>query len=171
MISEQQFIEHMQNLEASFVRSLSAKVKDGWFNEVKQCGFPVFKAAMRKLMLGDKFPHFGQYWAVYNMVKTDMQGAEEVQRGCDGCRYGYIHYRVFDKTLDRKIDYTGSCRRCCPERKRTLDPNQPYHYQPGMEPWRVKKSVPIPPETAKAMIQELIEKMNRGGINWEKETR
>lgn len=164
MISEGQFHTEFEKIEASFARSFSDKIKDGWFKEVGNCQPQPFKRAMRKLVIGEKLPHFGHFWVQYNIARQEIEGTQEIQRGCEYCRHGFIHY------VKDGYDYTAFCRVCYPERKSAQDPKIPREYQLGMEPWRSKPEVMIPPTIAKAMIRELIEKMNRGSVDWEKET-
>ena len=161
MISEGQFKGQFEQLEASFGRTLPQKLKDGWFKEVEDCDFRTFKQAMRRLIMGDKFPHFQEFWIQYrNQTVATGEGAG---RGCKDCRHGYLHF------VKDGFDVTAFCSVCWPHKRGSRDPRYVTDHQLGMEPHRTNNSVMIPPTVAKAMIHELQEKMGKPGIDWEKE--
>ena len=54
MIRQTLFNKYFAKVETSFSRSISDKIKEGWYEEVMNCEPLPFSRAMRKLALGDK---------------------------------------------------------------------------------------------------------------------
>lgn len=164
MVNQALFDKYFNQIEDSFTRKVTQKNRDGWLEEIVNCDPHLFGLTMRKLKRGDKFPTFGIYWTVYNIVKAENPKGDAQERGCDDCRKGYIHY------VQGGYDVTAFCKVCWPEKRAAQDPKIPRTYQPGMEPWKSKDFVMIPPATARAMMGELADNIDKRGYDWEKET-
>lgn len=163
MVNQALFDKYFDQIEDSFTRTITKKNREGWYREVYQCSPELFALTMRKMKRGDRFPTFGSYWVEYNIIKNQNSEHGADERGCADCRKGFIHY------VKGGYDITAFCKVCWPEKRIAQDPRIPRQYQLGMEPWRSKPEVMIPPTIAKAMIQELSDKMKKPGIDWQKE--
>ena len=162
MITETLFKKCFSKIEASFSRGISEKIKEGWYEEVMQSEPYPFTIAMNRLKMGDKFPHFHDFWVYYNLASGKI--TDEAERGCPDCRKGYLHF------IQEGYDVTALCGVCWPDNKMAQDLKSDREYQVGMEPWKTKKTVIIPREIFHAMLSELLDKMKRGGVDWKAET-
>lgn len=143
MISNEQWIlladdGAFADMCASFGKTLPGKVILAWFREVEECDYSILVQAFMSLKLGDKFPTFGMFWAVYRPL--DSSGKHKKKQYCGSCHDGRIHYLEFDPGIGEDREYIAFCGTCHPGHKHAMSPHTP-GIRWTMEPkaWNKKK--------------------------------
>lgn len=190
MIERLMFDKYFDQLTASFLKSISKKHEEAWFKFIEEYEPQPFYLTMQRLKRGDKFPNFHEFEIQYNINAREFFGAGVPELGCDNCKDGYLHVMMGTRTSVRPgskpkfgflneghiddhredSEATVPCKRCQPSAKGAAMPDKPWKFAPGMSPFEHRDKKKIPPKIAQAMVQELREKMNKPGIDWEKET-
>ncbi len=169
-ISSETFGEGMKRLRNAFNRTISDKVIDGWFQEIKDGEENIFTATIKALIREDHYPNLGQFWARYHECEHRFGVKEKDVHGCPKCRNGYIHFIQYSHKSGVKHEVMAFCKICWPEKtKYVVDSNRTFDYVPGMEPWKHRPDVQVPRPAIPGLLHGLHEKMADGATDWEKE--
>ena len=170
MIEREDFASGMRRMCNAFNRTVSEKVMDGWFEEIKEKELNLFNATIKTLIRGDKYPNLGQFWAAYNNSEIVFGVKEKDERGCSKCKDGIIYFIETIWKTGEKVNVVGFCKDCWPEKTRhTVDPNKDFQYQPGTEPWNHQSRAVVPRALIPEMLRDLHAKMEDPNTDWEKE--
>lgn len=166
MITPTQFKKWFGVLATAFNKKLDKEAKDAWFDQIEKCDFSLFKKTIDKLMTLEFFPTFANFWHFYNLLKPGKQ-----VNFCGDCFKGWIYfYKEEEKKLGLDYEYAAPCEVCHPELSGAVSPNGSFNYAPGTEPWKHRYPIDLPRSTNRGLLQELLQKMETGSVDWKKET-
>lgn len=168
-ISSEIFGEGMKRLRNAFNRTISDKVIQGWFEEIKDREENIFNATIKALIREDHYPNLGQFWARYHELEHRFGVKDKEDHGCSKCVNGYVHFIQYSHKSKAKHDVTAFCKACWPEKTSyVVDPDNSFEYQPGLEPWKHRPDVLVPTAAIPGLLHDLHEKMNND-TDWGKE--
>jgi len=154
MIGDVLFDKWFERLCASFNKSVSAKHKAIWYQEVERDDPEPFRRTMGVLTNGKFWPTFGTYHQIYENYK-EFVGVDAIEY-CGDCISGWVIVNLKDGK-----GAAGPCSICYPNSKYGVDPKG-LDLKWVMNPVeRNENNEPIPPEKLKVLIHELIESLDK----------
>ncbi len=122
---------------ASFNKALSSKVILAWFREVGDCDYQPLTETFSKLKMGDKFPTFAGFWAIYRAVNPR---AASNSKYCGHCQDGWITQLVADTVTGEDDIWRSKCLNCYPLHKNAMSPHDPrIRWDIDPRTWNAKK--------------------------------
>ena len=123
MMSQGQFIDGMDRIEAGHQRKMTKRTKDIWWEDCEEWNHDAFVKAINRLRRAEKWPNWNAIEYEYKEALRHL-GLEKVKgEYCGYCKDGWLYYVMEISGTDS--DFVALCATCHPNNRDRMIPGKP----------------------------------------------